>query len=1576
MAQDYKRKGSERGSQELLKVRKERVRLLWALVKSSFIKKGPNILDLLSTTTTAVQTYNVVLKQGLQYRYRFQTKHPIYCIHLYSKRRDALSEAAKSAEPHSDENHVEKVVEKDAERFRVTPTAIVCVDSSRVARVWDLSGRIRSKPSLVASLPFDATQIVYLPKVSWYATCSNDKEIRFYNLNFELAHTLKVSYIVQNITADILRNELLTIGTHQITAWKLNSYAIGTRVHVEMVARYQKDTGLPENQWITDAYADDDFARLHVISNTKVMVYDMATGNSLALYGNISHRRITCACYYKKYGYTIVGCVNGTIKVINMANIVIHEFLGHIKSITALIILHERGILLSCSLDYTIRMFNLQTFKEIHCFELKDQPIIMKLIDEQRLMTWSTEGLTLFSVNHVNSPFSTLNGKFTSLLYASEETYPERIVARSEDGVIRVISPVSGKAISMSLPLLELDKTIEFVYSSCIDNTIRVSVIDPTQLHVVSTKIVIDLYYVPRLISMIDSCICVTTEDSVIHMYSINMTRNDWKLYPDHNRTEDHNDLITSMFAIPKLGLFITCGRDKAIKVWDVYNTLIREIQFHEPLHTASLANAKGDLLIGIQNRMDIIKCPNYLPQGYIQASEALQISETQLETPLLFDEKFDFRKTYIVESHAQTQNQDDAFNAEIKWFDLLHTMNFAPNRSCRPNSQENDGERVQKKFFNGSSDLLSKLDKLKNNRMKRYREAKKKVSVPDDDETEKQDVAGTEDLGKTKVVSIESEEPTSVSPVPDTEPLPAAIEPVASLLAIEKKHPSGAGVAAGVGKSRHVSAVRRPTMTRPQIYNMTHRKTYDIRGDGIMPNSVLSVKIKSEVGFVEGARAKGKPPKPENPVPVVEQPAPKLEPVQPVQPAESFTDKLKKMIEKNNERAGMKEAQESPPSDDPQQRQEVKFLQNKKPVPKFLEDGDDEPEVPAIPSYAKPLPPPPEPKYPPIIDRGLEYNWFPLEKVLVMSKDDVPVYGLRLKVEPNGDALLPLLIELFQSTKSTLSRMEIVEYITWIFEEYGFQDITSISRVFFQFLQSTTPELDNENELKLRCTVIRCLIILGCEEYEILPTLLIQLLNPSKQLRQETIEALELIGVENPRSPFLVDKLSKLLTKAKAAASASIIEEAAPKRSSSVIEPPTITTTISPSPSSAIPENDNPIQITVAESTSMTNVHEAPTNGDTSSLYVSGNLKTHHRRSKSALSVFQSVETVEFRFTIMGWLRFYLRKYLIYKSDTEETRTALTNVNTSGFKDLSNNLRDDDGEGDVFLMLDEFNGVPKNVAVLVAQSTRRASVDTITTKPARRASLPANHLAKNNGLKVKDLNARRGSKIDAITKPPLNRRKSVAPEGKGKLAGVIEYPDLPKEKDPVLTLQCPTLKDFVTVLNLLISYYERKSEIEERQRIARLLEEQRRIEQARLDELRRQAAIERIRREEDDRRLMLEQMREREEQLRREQEERAKLPKIKKPPKTETHYRLPAIGWNGKGYATGMVLHMHKLGKGLPMDKIELNPFEERGKLVKKGSKASLTSIKSKEATSEFATEKTSLPQFKPMKKFFIYDL
>lgn len=103
-----------------------------------------------------------------------------------------------------------------------------------------------------------------------------------------------------------------------------------------------------------------------------------------------------------------------------------------------------------------------------------------------------------------------------------------------------------------------------------------------------------------------------------------------------HQKGHDHTQKVTSITHCPVNRVFLSIGNDGSLRVWSNQNALLREIQFQEPLSGLCLANEKGDVLVGIGNRIDMIKSSLYLPQSYLRNRP--NYKKPPSEKPLVFD--------------------------------------------------------------------------------------------------------------------------------------------------------------------------------------------------------------------------------------------------------------------------------------------------------------------------------------------------------------------------------------------------------------------------------------------------------------------------------------------------------------------------------------------------------------------------------------------------------------------------------------------------------------------------------------------------------------------------------------------------------------------------------------------------------------------------------------------------------------------------------------------------------------------------------------------------------------------------
>ncbi|KAI8837600.1 hypothetical protein BC829DRAFT_421443 [Chytridium lagenaria] len=376
------------------------------------------------------------------------------------------------------------------------------------------------------------------------------------------------------------------------------------------------------------------------------------------------------------YHYTILGCTNGSIKVKNMTDALVHEFNSHTKPVTSIAFCHMDLLLF--------------------------------------LVPWITRLIRYKSPNLL-----------------------ARVLVRSDDGVIRLMSPISGKVITTSLPLLETDRLEDLVYCPSIDRLFllvdsgevwiiatnlnpcvvvnvwrlpqsakedigcisiyegniivahgrhhsddfgfktaaayngrrRISTVDPLAQDIITIKVTIGIHFIPRLISVLDNNICATSDDWTVNMYMFNLHR---------GAKATIILILLPLLLRTQTGIICQSSRDSTIRVWDTYNSLRNPVSraFGEPL----CCQFSRDLLLGIQNRIDIIRYSLYLPPGYIKTVELTSRKEKSPEPPISFNEGFNFKENYsVLENTFNMSHQPHiALSSEQKWIEYLSSMNFA----------------------------------------------------------------------------------------------------------------------------------------------------------------------------------------------------------------------------------------------------------------------------------------------------------------------------------------------------------------------------------------------------------------------------------------------------------------------------------------------------------------------------------------------------------------------------------------------------------------------------------------------------------------------------------------------------------------------------------------------------------------------------------------------------------------------------------------------------------------------------------------------------------------------------------
>ena len=106
-----------------------------------------------------------------------------------------------------------------------------------------------------------------------------------------------------------------------------------------------------------------------------------------------------------------------------------------------------------------------------------------------------------------------------------------------------------------------------------------------------------------------------------------------------HEKYDDHTATIISLSCSVELRLFATSSRDGMVKIWNSTGQLVSELEFGDSLEAVCFSNPRGDLLVGFQKHICVIKAEDYLTSNYVSGVLCNEVEET----PIAFDSELKF---------------------------------------------------------------------------------------------------------------------------------------------------------------------------------------------------------------------------------------------------------------------------------------------------------------------------------------------------------------------------------------------------------------------------------------------------------------------------------------------------------------------------------------------------------------------------------------------------------------------------------------------------------------------------------------------------------------------------------------------------------------------------------------------------------------------------------------------------------------------------------------------------------------------------------------------------------------------
>ncbi|XP_060131237.1 WD repeat-containing protein 87 [Zootoca vivipara] len=196
-----------------------------------------------------------------------------------------------------------------------------------------------------------------------------------------------------------------------------------------------------------------------------IRVYDYRTKTQTRTFQVRQGLSLTCCSSYWPQSFLFTGDLGGDIKVWNFdKGTQTTQFKAHESAITTITTRHSFHTIMTTSLDGLLKEWNLTTCELLRRLDIGEQLFQMQFLNEQTFFLCTLSTFSIRTVNTFCQLFNITKSILTKLVRVQCGPDKARILAATEDGVIRFLSPVTGELLFVTWPFQVLEKALDYVY--------------------------------------------------------------------------------------------------------------------------------------------------------------------------------------------------------------------------------------------------------------------------------------------------------------------------------------------------------------------------------------------------------------------------------------------------------------------------------------------------------------------------------------------------------------------------------------------------------------------------------------------------------------------------------------------------------------------------------------------------------------------------------------------------------------------------------------------------------------------------------------------------------------------------------------------------------------------------------------------------------------------------------------------------------------------------------------------------------------------------------------------------------
>ncbi|KAI8922681.1 hypothetical protein BC831DRAFT_418144 [Entophlyctis helioformis] len=264
-------------------------------------------------------------------------------------------------------------------------------------------------------------------------------------------------------------DEMVAGGVGSITIWRFVKGRSSSGGIYEFGDPRLVISDLQIDEWITFTAYDRTRDLLYAVYDNNVNIYNYRTGQRVEIMRNIHEHSISAVLLYEPLGFFITGSKDSVVRVWNQQNYLLYEFKDHSSTITGLCHVKSFGsmpspYIFSCSLDGTIRMWNLENGRFVYKMDTQAECLGMDWMKDGHFYSFSSERINVWYLNRFYSTYTLVNSPVISLSRAHIQGLPARILAVASDGSVSLVSARTGERLITAFPVMADTMVVDGIY--------------------------------------------------------------------------------------------------------------------------------------------------------------------------------------------------------------------------------------------------------------------------------------------------------------------------------------------------------------------------------------------------------------------------------------------------------------------------------------------------------------------------------------------------------------------------------------------------------------------------------------------------------------------------------------------------------------------------------------------------------------------------------------------------------------------------------------------------------------------------------------------------------------------------------------------------------------------------------------------------------------------------------------------------------------------------------------------------------------------------------------------------------